>query len=116
MQKVYKLIVLINPMAAIEIEGIGSLTEEEKKEAKKIIDRAYEKLKWGVKKDFLLRVIVKEYSKSGENFNKRKKYSIHAEISGPVQVIEASAVEWDFNKTLHMAMNKLIAEVEHLFR
>jgi len=103
-------------MDNFEIEGIDLLTEAEKKEANKIIEKAYEKLKWKIKIDFLLRVIVKEYSKSGENFNKRKKYSIHAEISGPVQVIESSAVDWEFNKTLHMAMNKLAVEVEHLFK
>jgi len=100
----------------IKIEGIELLTEEEKKEANRIIGKAYEKLKWKVKNDFLLDIAVKEYSKSGENFNKRKRYSIHAEISGPIKVIEASAVEWDFNKTLHMVMNKLAAEVEHLFK
>jgi len=103
-------------MDNFKIEGIELLTEEEKKEAVRIIERAYEKLKWKVKNDFLLNIAIKEYSKSIENFNKRKKYSIHAEISGPIHVIEASAVDWDFNKTLHMVMNKLAVEVEHLFR
>jgi len=100
----------------IQIEGIDLLTEEEKKEANRIINKAYEKLKWKVKNDFLLNISIKEYSKSGDNFDKRKKYSIRAEISGPIQIIEASAVDWEFNKTLHMVMNKLAVEVEHLFR
>jgi len=100
----------------IEIEGIDLLTEDEKKEANRIIGKAYEKLKWKVNDDFLLRIIVKEYAKSGDNFDKRKKYSLRAEISGPIQVIEASAVDWEFNKTLHLVMNKLAVEVDHLFK
>lgn len=103
-------------MDNFKIDGIDLLTEEEKKEANRIIGKAYEKLKWKVKNDFLLNIYIKEYSKSGDNFDKRKKYSIRAEISGPIQVIEASAVDWDFNKTLHMVINKLAVEVEHLFR
>ena len=35
---------------SVQIEGIDLLTEEEKKEANKIIEKAYEKLKWKVKK------------------------------------------------------------------
>ena len=100
----------------IQIKGIELLTEREKQEAEKIITKAYEKLKWKIKNDFLLNIAIKEYSKSGENFNKRKKYSIHAEISGPIQIVEASAVDWDFNKTLHMVMDNLAVEVEHLFK
>ena len=103
-------------MENVTIKGINLLSEKEKQDAERIIEKAYEKIKWKIKKDFLLNIEIKEYSKSGENFDKRKKYSIHAEISGPVHIIEASAVEWEFNKTLHMVFNKLSVEVEHLFK
>ena len=102
-------------MANIQLKGVESFTENERKEIDEMLKVSYEKLKRVVKSEFLLKVVVKEYSKNPENKDKRKKYSIQAQISGSVRSFEASANDWDLRKTLHMVTEKLSHEVEHAF-
>jgi ribosome-associated translation inhibitor RaiA len=99
----------------IQIKGIEQLSEEERKAVEEILDNSYEKLKRRTKTDFLLKLAIKEYSKNLDNKNKRKKYSIQAQISGDVREFEASADDWDLRKVLHKVFEKLDNEIEHAF-
>ncbi len=103
-------------MENIELKGIELLSEEERFELNKVIDNYKEKLKWKTKSDFVLKLVIKEYSnKIEDKKDKRKKYSIQGQIKGQTHTFEASAVDWDFNKTVHKIFNKLMNEVEHYY-
>jgi hypothetical protein len=103
-------------MEGIEIKGIELLNEEQKWEFNKEIEKYKEKLKWKTKSDFVLKFVIKEYShKADDKDNKRKKYSIQAQIKGETRTFDASADDWDFNKLVHKIFTKLINEVEHFY-
>jgi ribosome-associated translation inhibitor RaiA len=102
-------------MNNLQLKGVDALSENEKKEVEEILNDSYEKIKRKTKTDFLLKVVVKGYSKNPENKEKRKKYSVQAQISGAVRNFEASANDWDLRKVLHMVVQKLEQEVEHAF-
>lgn len=98
------------------LKGFESLKEEEKAEVNRILEASYEKIKRKTRTDFILKVVLKVYSKPGEDGkDKRKKYSVQASISGSVRSFDASADDWDLNKTLHKVLIKLENEVEHAF-
>lgn len=103
-------------MGEVEIQGLGLLNEEEKWKLYREIETYKEKLKWKTKSDFTLKLVIKEYSKKVEDKNdKRKKYSIQAQLKGQTHTFEASAFDWDFHKVMHKIFTKLINEVEHYY-
>jgi hypothetical protein len=103
-------------MDGVEIRGIELLSEEDKWELNKEIEKYQEKIKWKTKSDFILKLVIKEYNhKSEDKDNKRKKYSLQAQIKGATHSFEASSFDWDFNKSLHKIFEKLITEVEHYY-
>lgn len=102
-------------MANIQIKGVEALSEAERKEVDAILLVSYEKLKRKIRNDFLFKVVIKEYSKNPENKEKRKKYSVQAQISGEVREFEANADEWDLKKVLYSVTQKLEHEIEHAF-
>ena len=101
-------------MSNIKIEGINFLKETEKLEVQSILEKSYEKIKREINNEFLLKINIKEFGIVKDNPEKKKKYSIMVEVSGPVR-FKSSAVEWDLKKALHMAMQKLDYEIEHKF-
>jgi|SRR3989338_7570842 len=102
-------------MDGLEIKGIELLDDAEKLELDKEVKRYSEKIKWKTKSDFILKLVIKVYSRDKENKVKRKKYSIQGTIKGETHTFEASADDWDFNKVVHMVFDKLLVEVEHKY-
>lgn len=103
-------------MENLQIKGADLLDEKDKLALKEIAEGAYNKLRRKVKNDFILKIVVKEYSKNKENKEKRNKFSIHIEISGFSRIFEADDFGWDLNRALHGAVQKLDKELEHEFR
>ena len=101
-------------MEKVEIENvtiskIELLSEEEKKIANKLIKEYYQKIKRAAKGDFSLKITVKEYSKGG----KAKKYELAAETVCSEGIFRAKSFDWNFTKTLHKLLSKIISEMEH---
>lgn len=102
-------------MEPIQIKGIELLSEQEKKDANMILQKAYEKLKWKIKSEFILKLTVKEHFLEKDNKDKRKKYSLIIETSGVAKPIEAESSFWDFKKALHNVVEKIQSEAEHMY-
>ena len=101
-------------MEGLEIKGIELLSESEKHELNKEVEKYAEKIKWKTKSDFVLKLVIKIHSKKADDKdNKRKNFSLKAEIKGATHSVEANAADWDFNKCVHMVFDKLLNEVEH---
>mgnify|MGYP001595894137 CR=1 FL=1 len=97
-------------MNSIEITGIEILTEKEKEVADKLLKEYYLKIQRQLKKIISLKLYIKEYKKEG----KGKKYSINIEVIAPApKIFKANAHDWDFARTLHKVLNKIINEIEH---
>src|SRR3972149_6494323 len=72
----------------------------------------HEKIKRQIKnKDTTLKIDIKEHGKGG----KRKKYSITVTLEFARNIIKANAFDWEFARTIHKVMEKLITEIEHKF-
>lgn len=103
-------------MNGVEIRGIEFLNEEQKHELNKELEKYSEKIKWKTKSDFIIKLVIKEYAhKADDKDNKRKKYSVQAQIKGETHSFEASADDWDFNKVVHKIFDKLLNEIEHFY-
>ena len=103
-------------MESIELRGVEQLSENERFELNKLIDSYREKLKWKTKSDYVLKVVVKKYSKNkGDEKDVKAKYSFQGVVKGETQVFEASSDGWDFNKAVHQLFEKLITEIEHSY-
>jgi len=101
-------------MEKVEIENviiskIDLLSEEEKRIANKLIKEYYQKIKRAAKGDFSLKITIKEYSKGG----KTKKYDLAAEMVCAETIFRAKAFDWDFARTLHKLLIKILNEMEH---
>lgn len=101
-------------MHKLQLNGIEQLSEIEKKEISSIAEKACEKFQRELNNDFLLKMTIRQSGIVKDNPNKKKKCSVHAELSGPV-MFESSAEEWDLKKALHMSIQKLDYEIEHKF-
>jgi len=103
-------------MEGIEIKGLELLSETEKESLNKIIEKYKEKIKWKTKTDFILKMVIKQYSQdSSDSTTKRKKYSIKADVSGQTQNFEANAEDWTFNTAVRKVFSKLEQEIEHRY-
>jgi len=102
-------------MESVQIKGIEALEVSEKKEFEVMLSKHVEKIKRMLNNDFFLKIAIKVYSRDKENKLKRKKFSIDAELTGEIPRIFASAEEWDMNKSVHSAFQKLEHEIEHKF-
>ena len=99
-------------MENIEIKNIELLDEKEKSLAEKLFPEYHEKIKRQIKnKDTTLKIDIKEHGKGG----KRKKYSITVTLEFARNIIKANAFDWEFARTIHKVMEKLITEIEHKF-
>jgi len=102
-------------MESIQIKGSEALEVLEKQEFDAIIGKHVEKIKRMLNNDFFLKIAIKVYSRDKENKFKRKKFSMDVELTGEIPRIFASAEEWDLNKSVHSAFQKLEQEIEHKF-
>ncbi|RLG16092.1 hypothetical protein DRN69_01730 [Candidatus Pacearchaeota archaeon] len=96
-------------MRQVEINGISLLNSHEKQIADKLLKEYYPKMQRQIKNIITLKIYIKEYKKEG----KRKKYNIDVEIKSSGKIFKANASDWDFSRTLHKVLNKIINEIEH---
>lgn len=99
-------------MQPITINGIKLLTEKEKQITNNLLNEYYPRLQKLIKNEISLRVYIKEHEKQG----KRKVFSISIEILSASKNIKAKYVDWDFARTLHKVLNKLLNESEKRFK
>lgn len=98
-------------MEQIQVKGIESFDEKEKKTINKLLKDYYKKLQRKIKNDFSLKVYIKEYNKEG----KRKKYSINAEVVSSGKTFKANSYEWDLATVIHQVFTKILTQIEHEF-
>lgn len=99
-------------MQPIQYIGKDRLKEEDIVDLDKIVGEYYDKLQRMVKNECSLVVDFKEYNNEG----KKGKFSIHVRVKLPGRTFEADAHDWDFRRTLHMALNKVGEVIEHKLR
>lgn len=92
-----------------DVSNLEILTEEEREIAKKLFDEYYLKIERIIKNDFSLKVHFKEHEKEG----RRRKLSVNVEVVSSGKVFTAKAFDWDFARTLHKVLNKILNEIEH---
>jgi len=103
-------------MEEVKIKGVEILNQAEKDSLNQIIEKYKEKIKWKTKSDFILKLVIKEYSHDSSDLStKRKKYSIKADVTGQSQKFESNAEDWEFNTAVRKAFDKLIQEIEHKY-
>jgi len=95
----------------IDIVGLDLLNESEKKDADKLIEEGFKKLKRKLKESSRLKIHIKVYSPEG---NKRK-FSLNFELFFGSSHFQADSVDWDFAKSIHQGFSKLDTQVEHKF-
>ena len=98
-------------MEQIQVKGMESLDEQEKRTANKLFDEYYTKIQRKIKNSLSLKIYIKEYNKDG----KRKKYSINAEAISSGKVFKANSYDWNFAATIHQVFNKILTQAEHEF-
>jgi len=102
-------------MESIQIKGMESFDDVEKKIVNELVSKHIAKIKRMLNNDFFLRITVRAHSKDSENKIKRKRYVIDFELTGEIPKICASSEEWDLNKSIHSGFQKLEHEIEHKF-
>ena len=95
----------------VEISGSKFLTEKEREILNKLIKEYSPKIQRKTKDISFLKVYVKEHEKEGM----RKKYNLKIEIGFSGKIIKAKAHDWDFARTVHKVLNKMIGELEHKY-
>lgn len=99
-------------MVFIDYSGLNELPEQEQEILKELVVEYSEKLDIKLPPTTRVAIDVKLYGKKGE----RKKYSIHARLNVPDQVLTAEATDWDLERTAHKVMKKVEAELKHTFK
>ena len=103
-------------MGGIDLKGIEQLNETEKFELNKLLEAHKDKIKRKTKSDYALKLTLKKYTKGREDAkDARARYSIQGMIKGETHSFEASAEDWDFNRTVHKVFQKLMNEIEHAY-
>ena len=99
----------------IEINGIKLLNDMEKKIANELLNEYYPKIQRMIKNELSLRIIIKEYEKKELEKDMKKKYSLNIEAVTPGKTFRAKAFDWNFARTIHKLLNKVMTEIEHTF-
>ena len=96
-------------MEAIEVKNAEILTAQEKRVANKLLNEYYPRIQRQLKNMTSLKLNVKEYKREG----KKRKYSMKLEVISPARKFESNSHDWDFARTLHIVLNKVMNEIEH---
>ena len=91
----------------ITIKGLDEFTEEEVKKIKELTFTNFEKISRDIKGDLVMH--AKKHNKDGD----RAKYSFHAKIQTPDNLINVEDTDWLLSTALHKTMNKLKNSVHH---
>lgn len=97
-------------MDNIEYVGVNELKDGEKADLEKLSAEYYGKIKRRIKNTTSLKIHIKDHGKGGKS-----KFSIHVHVSAPTRFFEATASDWDFARTLHIAFNEVEKQIEHAF-
>lgn len=98
-------------MEIIQFIGADALDDFDKDKLNKLSTEYYDKIKKKLHNVTSLKVHVKEYSKGGS----KEKFSVHINAIAPTRIFEATASDWDFARTLHMAFGSIQKQIEHAF-
>ena len=90
----------------IQILGLKEFNEDEQSDIEEFSLRYYEK----IKRDLpgLLMIHAKKHDKAGE----RCKYSFHAKVQAPENLINVKDDDWELHKALHKVLRKVEAKVK----
>jgi len=102
-------------MERVEVKGVEDLDKDQKYQLNKIVNSYFDKIKRSLKNDVVLLVKIKQYETAGKK-DKAKKSSVQLQIKTSTKNLEASASDWDLNRTLHDVFKKMLVEIEHKFR
>ena len=101
-------------MQRIVIKNIEILSPTEKSKAMTLLEEAHKKAERMLHNEVELILYVKEYKTEGSD-TKKKKYSLTLDCKSETKHFKSESVEWDFRRTLHKAIEKLMTEIEHKF-
>lgn len=108
-------------MKNINISGAENLGRIQLFNLGRISNNYYEKIERSLNGDFQLNINVKCHEKAGtgdkeKSKKKPRKFGVHLQLKIAKKGLESNASDWDLNKTLHSAFDKLLSEIEHKFR
>ena len=89
----------------IQILGLKDFSGDEKSQIEEFSMRYYEKISRNL--PGTLKIHAKKHDKAGE----RSKYSFHAKVQAPDNLINVKASDWELHKALH----KVLSKVERYF-
>ena len=93
----------------INIRGIELLSERQKQLVNRLLNEYYKRIFRMIKNLTVFEVTIKEYEKEG----KQQKFSFNVKVVSPAGVFKADGFDWDFERSLHKALNKVMNEIEH---
>ncbi len=117
-------------ISIINLHGTDKLTERQKQTLNRLLNEYYPRIYQQVKNLTIFECQIKYYKKvapskkeNGKVLKKRKKgifvetgkdkkYSFNIRIVTPAGVFRASYADWDFTRTIHKVMNKILNEIE----
>jgi hypothetical protein len=94
----------------IQILGLKDFNEQEQMDIHEFTFRYYEK----IKRDLpgVLKIHAKKHEKTGE----RCKYSFHAKVQTPINLINVKDADWELHKALHKVLRKVESQIKHKFK
>jgi hypothetical protein len=95
----------------INLKGVEMLSEKEKQLTNRLLNEYYKRIKRQLKNFTSIEAHIKEYEKPGKD-KKARKFSFHVKAIAPTQIFEGDASDWDFARTLHKGLNKLMNRIE----
>ena len=98
-------------MEPIEVNGTELLNSKEKEIANRLFNEYYPKIQRLIRNVVSLKVYIREHEKEGQ----RRKFSVNVEAVCPRKTFKAKAFDWDFARTIHKVLNKIMDEIEHKF-
>jgi ribosome-associated translation inhibitor RaiA len=90
----------------IQILGLKDFNDEERLQIEEYTKKYYEK----IERDLpgTLRIHAKKHNKAGE----RSKYSFHAKVQAPENLINVKDDDWELHKALHKVLRKVETKVK----
>ena len=97
----------------IHASGTDLLTETQKQLTNRLLNEYYKRIQRQLKNQVSIEFHIKTYEHAGKQ-NKKQKFSIHVRVKTQAKIFEADYADWELERTIHIVMNKLMNEIEHL--
>ncbi len=94
----------------IQILGLDDFEDDEKSKIIELADSHYKKIKRDLPGKLVLH--AKKHEKDGD----RCKYSFHARIQVPNNIVNVNGEDWDLAKALHISLIKVEHYIKNRFR